>query len=240
MTRYQRGDIVLSGPMFKPGCFVITGVSQRPSNIYDAMGLPNRKLYRLSDAGIGMKVGTASEEFLTGQSVPIYGQSAPVENDVFLRGRRRAMREASLTHGTHLQASVRWTLLANAKPGDTLQIMHRSHLTNVTFHRVIEQGVKYVFLAAVQSGKVYKYPLSVLVVAGGGGTKRTTEEILEDLRSVDCLLSPENLTCDGERPRHEVIRAQSQLQRQRAELVRELGREPSLAELYPELQRVRS
>lgn len=37
--------------------------------------------------------------------------------------------------------------------------------------------------------------------------KRTEIEILDDLRRVDCALSPENLTCDGELSRRQILTA---------------------------------
>lgn len=61
---------------------------------------------------------------------------------------------------------------------------------------------------------------------------RFQQEILEDLRDVECELSPENLTCDGELPRSQVTKRRRALLAKRAELVKELGREPSFAELY--------
>ena len=64
---------------------------------------------------------------------------------------------------------------------------------------------------------------------------RSQDAIVSDLRNIESRLSPENLFCDGERPAAQARRIERQLNRQRAELVRELGREPSLGELYPSL-----
>lgn len=66
-------------------------------------------------------------------------------------------------------------------------------------------------------------------------TSRTTEAILADLRDVENQLSPENLHWDGERPPSEARRAERKLSRQRAALIRELGREPTFDEMWPRL-----
>lgn len=62
--------------------------------------------------------------------------------------------------------------------------------------------------------------------------KRPDAEILADLRSVDCALSPENLTCDGELSRSAVRRRYSELKRRERALLAELGRKPTSSELY--------
>jgi hypothetical protein len=64
--RFERGDIVLSAPGWSAG---ITEVDPlRPKNAYNGLNLVNRKTYRLSDASLSQKVGTATEEFLNGGS----------------------------------------------------------------------------------------------------------------------------------------------------------------------------
>ena len=62
--------------------------------------------------------------------------------------------------------------------------------------------------------------------------KRTDAEILADLRDVDNQLSPENLTCDGELSAVQVRKRHTALKKQEAKLLKELGREPTTAELY--------
>jgi len=62
--------------------------------------------------------------------------------------------------------------------------------------------------------------------------KRPDTEIIEELRTVECQLSPENLSCDGEAHPDWVRQQGTKLRRRRAELVRELGREPTTTELY--------
>jgi len=62
--------------------------------------------------------------------------------------------------------------------------------------------------------------------------KRTDKAILYDLQSVESRLSPENLFMDGERSRTAARREERKLVAVRRKLIAELGREPSLEELY--------
>lgn len=61
---------------------------------------------------------------------------------------------------------------------------------------------------------------------------RTQEEIIKDLRDVECRLSPENLHCDGEISRAQANQKRIKLEKQQRELVKELGRKPTDAELW--------
>ena len=63
-------------------------------------------------------------------------------------------------------------------------------------------------------------------------TKRSDAEILKDLLGVECRLSPENLSADGERSRSEQQRLYRVLTAQKAELLKELGRVPSDREVW--------
>jgi hypothetical protein len=63
-------------------------------------------------------------------------------------------------------------------------------------------------------------------------TKRTDQQILNDLRSIENALSPENLHCDGEISRSAAMTKQRKLMAQQKALHRELGRVPSDRELY--------
>jgi hypothetical protein len=94
---------------------------------------------------------------------------------------------------------------------------------------------KYPVLALNPNGKRYKFPLAQVKAALG--TKRPESVILEELRRVECDLSPENVSGDGEYPRSYVQQRVSELNRKKAALVAELGREPTDQELYPELFR---
>lgn len=62
--------------------------------------------------------------------------------------------------------------------------------------------------------------------------QRNQDEIIKDLRRVECGLSPENLSADGERSRAETNRRRVRLNKERRELVKELGREPTYQELW--------
>lgn len=61
---------------------------------------------------------------------------------------------------------------------------------------------------------------------------RTEAKILADLRAVESRLSPENLFMDGERSRTAARREERKLIGIRKQLIRELGREPSMDELW--------
>jgi len=63
-------------------------------------------------------------------------------------------------------------------------------------------------------------------------TTRTEEEILNDLRSIECQLSPENLYCDGERSNYQARIIASRLRAQQKKLIRELGRTPTDHEVW--------
>jgi hypothetical protein len=66
----------------------------------------------------------------------------------------------------------------------------------------------------------------------GAGAPRPEAEILSDIRGVETFLSPECLAADGERTRAQVKAASRRLNARRAELIAELGREPSFQEVW--------
>jgi hypothetical protein len=61
---------------------------------------------------------------------------------------------------------------------------------------------------------------------------RSEADLIAALRRIESALSPENLFCDGERPRTEARRIESRLMAERIAVVAELGREPSPRELW--------
>jgi hypothetical protein len=61
---------------------------------------------------------------------------------------------------------------------------------------------------------------------------RNEQEIIRDLQNVEAALSPENLHWDGERDPKEAKAAEKRLLKERAALVKELGREPTGKELF--------
>ena len=64
---------------------------------------------------------------------------------------------------------------------------------------------------------------------------RTEADIISDLQEIECGLSPENLSCDGEASAAQIRSQSARLNRQRRALIVELGREPTQQELFPEL-----
>ena len=61
---------------------------------------------------------------------------------------------------------------------------------------------------------------------------RSDAEIIAELQGIECCLSPENLSWDGERSHTDVMRAYRRLNKEKAALHRELGREPTFNELW--------
>lgn len=58
------------------------------------------------------------------------------------------------------------------------------------------------------------------------------KEILNQLRQVECDLSPENLYCDGEISHGQAMKKRAELLRKQQRLVKMLGHEPTFDELY--------
>lgn len=88
----------------------------------------------------------------------------------------------------------------------------------------------------VRDGKGFKMSpemvLHSLRKAVGAKAKRPDAEIIKELQGVHAGLSPENLTCDGELPRHEVERRRRELTRRQWALEAELGRIPTDKEIW--------
>lgn len=62
--------------------------------------------------------------------------------------------------------------------------------------------------------------------------KRPEVEILRDLCNVECGLSPENLSCDGELSRYQTQRRYNKLMAEKRALIKELGRTPTDSEIW--------
>ena len=62
--------------------------------------------------------------------------------------------------------------------------------------------------------------------------KRTENEIMKDFSDLECMMSPENLTWDGERSTAEVNRAWRDLSKKWHKLENELGRTVSEMEVF--------
>ncbi len=91
----------------------------------------------------------------------------------------------------------------------------------------------------VSDGKTYKFAAETVrcllvkaVIVPPPIGSRTTDDILRDLRGVESELSPENLFCDGEISNTEAKRREKALLARRSTLVKELGREPTAAEIW--------
>jgi len=61
---------------------------------------------------------------------------------------------------------------------------------------------------------------------------KTKQELLKDLLDVECELSPENLTCDGELPLAEVNRRRCRLNKEKADIIDQLGYTPTDEEIW--------
>ena len=92
-----------------------------------------------------------------------------------------------------------------------------------------------------EAGAKWRVHPSLVKHVGNGGTAapvaapkptRSEAELIAALRRIEASLSPENLTCDGERPRAEVLRVAARLNAERRAIVAELGREPTSRELW--------
>ena len=60
-------------------------------------------------------------------------------------------------------------------------------------------------------------------------------QLLERLRTIENQLSPENLCCDGEASPSWVRKEWARLRKARAKVIKALGYEPTIQEIYPEL-----
>lgn len=65
-----------------------------------------------------------------------------------------------------------------------------------------------------------------------GSIPQDEKSILRRLSDIECELSPENLTCDGEAPRYYVREKASRLNAEKRALIAALGRNPTDQELY--------
>jgi hypothetical protein len=218
----KRGDIVVTVAPFKQEAFVLLATETgRPKNDLKATNLSNGKNYALSSNSV-KKIGEAIEGYLSDMNKP-----GEMETASFEIGRNRAIKESRMALGAD---KAKWEILANAKAGDSVKLVGDRE---VKFVMVLKGGYKYVFLAE-KNGKSYKYPLSMMAV---DTPKRTNAEILDDLRSVECGLSGENLHCDGEASMAWVRQQIARLNARKKALIAELGRKPTDDELYPELSR---
>ena len=118
----------------------------------------------------------------------------------------------------------------------------------------LKHGCKHPLLAERDDGKVYRFSADLILPLIGrkqhfafdgfsqslaapvvfSGVKRPDAVLIEELRDVECQLSPENLCCDGELRGSAVAKKRQWLLIQQVRLEAELGRKPTDAELFPE------
>ena len=165
---FQVRDICITPPGWKPGCYVILHVNPSDQkHPYTGVNLANRKTYKLSDKGL-IKIGQALPDLdlcqLHQQPAPTVPLLPGENSEEYRIGQLRA-RYCAAADQTDMRR--RWELLAAAKPGDLLQIWdNHGSIERIKFHNVLPKGQKYVFLAETVKGKLYRYPLNVLVVEG--------------------------------------------------------------------------
>lgn len=89
-----------------------------------------------------------------------------------------------------------------------------------------------------EAGTKWRVHPSLVRLVGGASVApapkaaRSEADLIAALRRIESALSPENLFCDGERPRTEARRSVARLMAERIAVVAELGREPSPRELW--------
>jgi hypothetical protein len=158
--KFQRGDIVVSAPAYTSACYCILELRPQSAKYpYSALNLVNLETYQIQDDGL-TKVGTATEEFLRGQTSTGTEREAPAAELRYRRGQARAAREA--WHATENDRK-RWLILASAEPGDGINIGYQcGHATPYRFRYVLERGSKYVFVAENPQGTAVKLTLNAI------------------------------------------------------------------------------
>lgn len=161
---FKVGDICISEAGYPAGCWLIAEIRERePRYPLAAVSLVNKKRYQISAEGL-IRIGELSPEMSVEKVVSLLAAAPPLPIETsreFKTGRYRAEYFAQIAGPDDRK---RWELLAKAKPGDHLFIARHTGTETVTFHRVVEGGERYVFLAANKNGRLYRYPLSALIV----------------------------------------------------------------------------
>src|SRR5882724_9171083 len=161
--KFQRGDIVVSAPGYTSACYCILELLPLSAKYpYSALNLVNLETYQICDDGL-TKVGTATEEFLIGQTSAgpeKQARETPAAELRYRRGQARAAREA--WHASENERK-RWLILASAEPGDGINIGYqRGHAIPYRFRYVLERGSKYVFVAENAQATLVKLPLGAI------------------------------------------------------------------------------
>jgi hypothetical protein len=109
----------------------------------------------------------------------------------------------------------------------------RVNTASITIEQTEQRGVSRIR----EAGTKWRVHPSLVRLVGASAAPapkaaRSEADLIAALRRIEASLSPENLYCDGERPRAEARRAEARLMAERRTLVAELGREPSPRELW--------
>jgi hypothetical protein len=162
--KFKPGDICINPPSWRAGCWLIAAIM--PDNYsapYDGVSLINKGRYSLREEGL-VKIGEIAAELKLQQVVDLLLKPPPFPAETspeFLEGKARAEEYAVIGWP---EVKKQWAFLAQAKPGDRILISLGTKPEMVTFHHVLAKGDKYVFAAANRKGKIYRYPLDVLVL----------------------------------------------------------------------------
>lgn len=134
-------------------------------------------------------------------------------------------------------AVMRGLGLAGApKPAPTTSLVGRTFSHRGTTYEIT--GVKtnrpkYPYsVKRLYDGKLFKFPADIVEANLITKAKRADADIIRDIRQVECGLSPENLTWDGERSQIEIANARTRLNLELQALYTELGRKPTDLEVY--------
>ncbi len=155
---FKPGDICITSPDMAFDCLLVLSVDE---SAYRCISLKSQKYYRMQGDQIE-KLGEVSPamDITKAEAMAKHTPVLPAIDDLrVLTGRARAKKELVFATGEN---RVRWQMLADAKPGDTLAIHQSGQLQTVIFHYVLERAEKYVFLAQNRQHKLYRYVLNML------------------------------------------------------------------------------
>jgi hypothetical protein len=162
--RFKPGDICIPAPGWKSACWLIEECNpENTQTPYYGINLVTAVRFSLSEAGI-VKIGEIGPDLNVQQVVGLLKQLPPLPAETspeFTEGQARAQ---ELTTIGWPDQTPYWARLAKAKPGDKLLISLGKKRELVTFYHVLAKGDKYVFSAADHKGKIFRYPLDVLVL----------------------------------------------------------------------------
>lgn len=121
--------------------------------------------------------------------------------------------------------------LKGLKVGDMIKIRNRGRIEEAEFVGYNPNRPKNPVSIRI-GGREYKAPAHIVIREGALAPKRSEKEIMADILTAYCGLSPENLTSDGELPRSTVEAKRRRLEAELRRLFAELGREVTEEEAY--------